>query len=75
MASQLSNKIEAIELIARQDAEYCRLLERCVAEEDAWLEVMEALPAEQAETICQFLSACMDLVDRKINVVLDSIEI
>ena len=74
METGLRNQMEEREYLVRKDAEYLRLLEQCIDLEDAWLEVMDTILAEKAETISRFLCACMELSERKINMILESME-
>lgn len=67
MDHNVRTRMNTIELLAKSDAEYCRMIRQMRERERNYDAILQTLPNDQQDAVCDFVSQCEDMSRRKLE--------
>lgn len=68
MSEDVQNRMNTIQLLAKQDTQYRSMLEQMKTLEKQYDLVLQALPYDQRDTVCDFVSLCEEMSWRMLEI-------
>lgn len=67
MEKKIRQRMNVIDLLARGDASYFAMLKKLRKLENQYDAVLQTLPADQQDIICDYLTLCEEMSERKLE--------